>query len=205
MKYGTSGFTEAAPASTAEIRTHGPDGSCTVEQLLTGALVDTAGTAGDNVTASHITSDGVNYVTTLTLASVAATIGDNAALAGGALVFTFPDTGILVEAVYGSVGMTLTTGTPTTDTPEFGLGTTVASGANATLGAVAATAENIWGPFVADDVAGTAEVGATAPSLLIQVGGTRTVYFNYADTWADVDDTAATVSGTFKIHWKKLS
>ena len=205
MKYGTSGFTEGAPLPTAEIRTHNPDGACTVGQLLGGAMVSSPGTAGANVTAEHVSADGYNYTTTLTLDEVAATIGDNASLAGGALIFTFPAGEIHVRAASIDAAMTLTTGTPKTDTPELGLGTTQGSGANATLGDVAATAENICGPVVAADINGTASVSSKLTDLLIATGGAHTVYFNYADGWANVDNTDATISGTVTIHWTKLA
>lgn len=197
MKYGTSGFATPSTASDATIRTHDTDGQMVVS-------LSPGGTAGTGVTAVEYSADGKNFVTVLTLSGVAATIGDTAALAGGALIYTFPSTAIHVKAASINAGLTLTTGTPTTDTPELGLGTTQGSGVNATLGDVGAGAENIAGPFVADDIAGTAELGTTASNLVIEAAGTKTVYFNYADTWANVDDTAATIDGTVTISWTKL-
>lgn len=168
-----------------------------------GTTGENTGTAGTNCTAVEY-GNSHHHVTNLTLASVAYTIGDNAALADSALVYTFPAGHIVVHGVYSSVGLSLTTGTPTTDTPEVGLGTTAASGVNATLGAVAATAEDIAGPAVMDDIAGTAEVfgtGAATKPFEILPAAAHTVYLNIADTWADVDDTAATMSGTVNLVW----
>ena len=161
------------------------------------------GTAGTDVTAVE-RGDGLHHTTVLTLSGVAATIGDNASLAGGALIYTLPAGALIVHSATMSVGLTLTTGTPTTDTPELGLGTTVGSGANATLGDVDAAAENILGPAAADDIAGTAELLTASPALVIEAAGDHTVYFNYADAWADVDDTAGTLDGTVVIEWTLL-
>ena len=198
MRYGTEGFVTPTTASDAEIRTYNPDGVMVVSN-------SPGGTAGTGVTATEYSADGKNFVTKLVLSGVAATIGDNAALAGGALIYTFPTGPIAINSATINAGLTLTTGTPTTDTPELGLGTTQGSGVNATLGAVAATAENICGPVVAGDIAGTAAVSTLVPGLAVEAAAAHTVYFNYADTWADVDDTAATIDGTVYISWTKLA
>jgi hypothetical protein len=162
------------------------------------------GTPGTGVTAVEHSVDGVNYLSILTLDEVALTIGDNAALSGGALIYTFPAGSIVVRGVRRSLAMTLTTGTPKTDTPELGLGTTQGTGANATLGAVAATAEDVSGPQAMADINGTVAVLTDALNKVIESAGAHTVYLNHADTYADVDDTAATVSGTIAIQWSKL-
>lgn len=205
MKYGTSGFTPAAPAaSTTEIRTHNPEGAVTIAQLAQAIAVDNAGTAGTNVTAVEHSGNGKDFVTVLTLAGVAYTIGDNASLADGALIYTFPAGAIVVDAASISVGITLTTGTPTTDTPDIGLGTVIGSGAVAVLGGTA-TFEDILTGRAADDVAGTAEVGTVQTSLVIEAAAAHTVHLNIADAWADVTDTAATASGTVVLRWSLLA
>lgn len=164
------------------------------------------GTAGTNVTATEY-GDGYHHLTELTLSSVAYTIGDDASLCDSATVYTFPDGEIVVESVNIQVGLTLTTGMPTTDTPEFCLGTVAGSGANATCGAEAATLENLGITAVADDVAGTTEVltsiGPTADTagFVIADAAAHTVILNVCDAWADVDDTAATMSGSVYIRW----
>lgn len=161
------------------------------------------GTAGTNCTAVEY-GDGLNHTTIITMTGVAATIGDNASLAGGALIYTLPAGPIVVNGATMSVAMTLTTGTPKTDTPELGMGTTQGSGVNATLGDVGAGAENILGPAVANDINGTAELLTGAPGLKIETADAHTVYFNYADGWADVDNTAATLTGTVVLNWSLL-
>jgi len=163
----------------------------------------TVGTAGTGVTAVE---RGTNeyHTTILTCTGIAFTIGDTASLADGALIYTFPTGPIVVHASSMSVGLTLTTGTPTTDTPEIGLGTVIGSTAVATLGAGAATFEDIGGPFVMADVAGTAKVGTSSPGLTIETAAAHTVHLNIADAWANVDDTAATAAGTVTLVWSRV-
>ena len=176
------------------------------KNLADGTHEKNVGTAGVGVTAEEY-GNGFSHVTKLTLASVPITIGDTAALSMGSLVYTLPAGVCNITSAAASIGLTLTTGTPTTDTPEIALGTTIGSGANATIGAVDAAAENIAGPHVMDDIAGTAELidSTVAAGLYILAAGDHTIYLNFADTWANVDDTAATASGTIHIAWTFLS
>ena len=173
------------------------------EALSHVGVVGNAGTVGTNVTAVENGND-FNHNTVLTLSGVAITIGDNAALADGALIYTFPAGVIQINGVTASVGLSLTTGSPTTDTPEIGLGTVIGSGANATLGDVDAGAEDIAGPATMDDIDGTAEIFSNATPQIIAAAGVHKVHCNVADTWADVDDTAATLDGTVVINWSYL-
>ena len=170
-----------------------------------GTIGTNLGTVGTNVTASEH-GDERNHVTTLTLTNVAITIGDNAALGMGALIYTLPAGVIDLTAASGSLGLTLTTGTPTNDTPEIALGTVIATGAIVTIGAGSATMEDIAGPHAMDDIAGTAELidSTTAAGLYFLAADAHTIHVNFADTWANVDDTAATVSGTVNLAWTFL-
>ena len=176
------------------------------KNLADGTHTKNIGTAGVGVTAEEF-GNGYVHVTKLTLAGVPITIGDTAALSMGSLIYTLPAGVINITSAAASVGLTLTTGTPTTDTPEIAIGTTIGSGANATIGAVDAAAENIAGPHVMDDIAGTAELmdSTVAAGLFILAAADHTVYLNFADTWANVDDTAATADGTILISWTFLS
>lgn len=170
----------------------------------------TVGTAGTNVTAVEY-GDGVNHTTVLTLTSVAITIGDNASLGMGALIYTLPAGAQEVVSSYLSVGLTLA-GTPTTDTPEIGLGTTVASGVVSVLGGTAAF-ENISEGAAMADIAGTAKVqydepnaASPAPLYIATSGGlNHTIYLNFADGWANVDAVAATATGTVVLNWRTLA
>ena len=164
----------------------------------------TTGTVGTGVTAVEYSPDGLNFTTMLTLTALAITIGDTAALAGGNLIYTFPAGAIVVRGATISYGITLTTGTPTTDTPDVGLGTVIGSGANATLDAVGSTSEDIMTGQTAGDVAGTATLATVGTVLAIEAAGTKTVHINWADTWANVDNTAATGAGTIVLNWSHL-
>lgn len=165
------------------------------------AVVGAIGTGATSLV--EYSADGFNHVTIITLTAVAvAAIGDNENLAGGLLIYTLPAGAIIINNATMSVG--ITKAETTTDTPEVGLGTVIGSGANATLGAVGATCEDILGPAVADDTAGTAELLTKATALKIEAAGTKTVHFNFADGWADVTDESATVTGTVVLGWTRL-
>lgn len=179
----------------------------TIQRYQQGSSIVTninAGTAEANITAVE-RGDGFQHTTVLTLAGVAATIGDNVALGTGSLLYTFPAGEIIVDSAYISIGINLTTGTPTTDTPDAGLGTVVASGAVSVLSGTATFEDTITGQ-TATDVAGTATVVTALPtagiSLIIPAASAHTIYFNIADTWADVTDTAATLTGTAVLKWQ---
>jgi hypothetical protein len=161
------------------------------------------GTAGTGVTAVEY-GTGQEHITALTLTGVAYTIGDTASLADGALIYTFPAGALVVNMASISVGLTLTTGTPTTDTPDGGLGTVIGTGAVATLDGTA-TFENIMTGQTFNDVAGTAEVKTVQTTLVVEAADAHTVHLNFADAWADVTDTAATAAGTVWLGWTFLA
>ena len=196
------------------------DGSSTANSTVSvAAILDSGGdlrtasnvgTPGTNVTAVEY-GDGRLHTTVLTLSSIAYTIGDNAALAIGAAIYTFPAGAIAVDYAYISVALSATDAANQADTPEVGVGTTQGSGANATLGAVGAGAENIVEGVAVADANGTAKVvsdlpnGATETPLLIATGDSHIAYLNYADTWADGTDQSATASGTVVLKWTFLA
>lgn len=189
-----------------------------VDRLITGG--DTVGTVGASTVKAVEYGHGAEHLTVLTLTSFAVgTSGDNASLGFGALLYTFPAGIIMVErAGFINVGVTAAISV-TTDTPEVGLGTVVATGAIATLGAGAATMEDILEggdtSNIAPDVAGTATINSTKkPTVatgddgpkIIQAAAAHTVYFNMADGWADVTAAGAvTASGTVFMKWYKLT
>lgn len=51
------------------------------------------------------------------------------------------------------------------------------------------------------DIAGTATTVSADIDTVFEVAGARTVHVNFADTWADVTDTAATADGTIWLWW----
>ena len=145
-----------------------------------------------------------NHVTTLTLSSLGLTIGDTTSLADGVLIYTFPAGVIVVDSAYMSVAITLTTGTPTTDAPDVGLGTVIGVGAVSDL-STPSTFEDIMTGQTATDVGGTATVATVQTTKIIEVGDDRTVHFNIADAYTNVDDTAATASGTVVLKWAAMT
>ena len=181
----------------------------TSAQASSGTAATNAGTAGTGVTASEVSSDGVNFVTTLTVSVTdALTLGDNVALSDGYLVYTFPAGVINVTSAYMTMGVTAASTEIQSDTPDVGIGTTVGSGANATLDAVDAAAENILTGQTAADTNGTATVKTVSNQVLtIESGDDHTVYFNVADTWADDTgaDLTADIAGTITLTWIKVA
>ena len=147
----------------------------------------------------------------LTAALSVVTTPDAEALGDGVLAYTFPAGQIIVHEVYGDVGLDIDDNANDEDTPEVGLGTTQTTGAVATLGASAATDENIWGPNVATGcdviaVAADAIQVISSPNLIITGAGAHTVYFNVADTWANGAGTADLFvnAARFVIDWTLL-
>ena len=145
-----------------------------------------------------------NHVTTLTLSSLGLTIGDNGSLADGVLIYTFPAGVIIVDAAYMSVAITLTTGTPTSDAPDVGLGTVIGTGEVVNL-STPSTFEDILTGRAAADVNGTATVATVQTTKVIAVGDAHVVHFNIADAWADVTNSAATASGTVVLKWAAMT
>jgi len=182
-----------------------------------GAVIDNSGNIGDATTDVNVGTantgvtaveygDGHNHTTVLTISQTdALTVADNAALADGYLLYTFPAGAIAVNSA--TMSMAVTLAEDTTATPEVGLGTTEGSGANATLGAADAACENILGPATADDCAGTAELLTGVSALAIEAAGDHTVFFNVADTWADTagSDLTGDIAGTVVINWTLLA
>lgn len=165
------------------------------------------GTVGEATVVADERTVGDQHFTKLTLTDFAVgTSGDAAALALGALLYTLPAGAVLVEdaSVIGALTADISV---TTDTPEFGIGNVVGEGAVATLGEVDAGAENVAGPFVATNVAGDTDTdgGVTASFLLIPAADPHTLYFNVADTWANVTAAGAvTFTGVVTLRWRKI-
>lgn len=179
-----------------------PD-TVTIEQMRQ-LLNPNTGVAPAGVTAEEY-GDGYNHTTVLTIAMEdAINVADNAALADGALVYTFPAGAIIVTSAYLSAAIEVAEDT-TNSAAEAALGTVVAADANATIGASSATAEDLSGPADSITCDGVAEVVTMlATDVLIASGDAHTVFFNIASTWADTDgiDLTGDLSGTAVINWK---
>jgi hypothetical protein len=165
-----------------------------------------AGTAATNVTAVEY-GDDYQKTSVLTVSNaVLPAITGGAAESEGVLLYTLPAGACVVKQAYMTLAIQQQDGNITADTPEVGLGTTIGSGANATLGAVDAAAENIITAQVAADCDGAATVKTIADQVLVvETGGDHTIYFNVADTWAASGDTGALVSGTVVLHWQFIA
>lgn len=163
------------------------------------------GVASSAVTVKEYGS-AYSHTTVLTFTGSAAVLPDiagGANLGVGVLLYTFPAGAVRVSASKMSVAITQTDGNITADTPDIGLGTTIASGAVAVLGGTAAF-ENILTGQTAADCNGTATVKTVDTSLVIESSGAHTVYLNVADGWAASGDDAAILTGTVTIHWQYL-
>ena len=177
-------------------------GALSVASITTDANI---GEAGSGVTAVEY-GDGRIHQTVLTVSSNLGSIAGGAALGLGHLVYTLPAGAIVVESAYMSMALDEDDGHITNDTPDIGIGTTVASGENATLQAVGAAAENILTGQTANDCNGTAEVKTVADQVLvIEAGGDHTVYFNVADTWAASGENDCAIAGTIVLNWRFMA
>ena len=145
--------------------------------------------------------DAYQHTTVLTVSSTLPAIAGGAALSVGKLLYTFPAGAIIVDKAYMSIAITQSEANITADTPDVGLGTVIAAGANA-LVSDTGSAENILTGQTAGDCDGAATVKTVADQILvIEAAGAHTVYLNVADTWAADGDAAAAISGTVVIHW----
>jgi len=140
---------------------------------------DQAGVTTHTGFTSQTTGTPEGYKTVLTANYTLPAIAGGAALGVGRKCMSFPAGERIVTGSTYSMAIKQTQGNITADTPETGLGTTIASGANATLGAVTKTTQ-----------------------LVIATADSHDVYFNVADTWASSGDTGALISGTITIWWR---
>ncbi len=162
--------------------------------------ITSAGTAGTGVVATEY-GDGFSRVTKLELAGVLPDIVGGAAESEGLLVYTFPAGVIMVDAVHMDVSITQTEGFINTDTPEVGVGSTLAASASATLGA---TEDDYVAGLVAANCTGTKTDKSEASAVLLEVSDAHTIHFNAAATWAANGDAAAILGGDVWIAWRFL-
>lgn len=164
----------------------------------------THGAANTGATATEF-GNKYNRTTLLAVNTTLPAIAGGADLAIGKLLYTFPVGAIIVESAWMSLAITQTQGHITADTPDGGLGTTIASGAVNVLGGTAAF-ENIITGQTFNDCNGTAEVKTSIPTagapLVIEAAGAHTVYFNVADGWASSGDAAALLTGSVILNWR---
>jgi len=192
-------------ASAATFSHDGADGIINTGILMTQSHI---GTAGTNVLAVEI-GDGFNHTTILTLTNAdLGAIGGAGAAAIGALIYTFP-VGAHLHSVT-SASIAIQGDAPVqADTPELAIGSLIASGANATIGAVGATAEDYTVPLASitdcnGSVNGIAMQGAVAGLntgiSFNATGDTKAVNLNVADTWSGASTTLL-ATGTVTLQW----
>lgn len=167
------------------------------------------GTPNTGVYSAIEFGDGIHHQTELNInVTDAFTTGDNASLADGYLIYTFPAGPLIVNSAYMSLALTATV-EQKDDTPDIGLGTTIGTGVVATLDGTAGF-ENILTGATAADAEGTATVStdicnstAGTGGLIIQTGNPHIVHVNIADTWAN--DTSTDLScdlvGSVVLNW----
>lgn len=157
------------------------------------------GTVATGVTAVE-NGDAQHHKTTLTVSKALGNIPGGADLALGTLLYTLPAGVCNVKLTHMSVSVQQQDGNIDADTPDGGIGTTLANGVVAVLGGTAAF-ENMLTGQTFDDCDGTAELQTLATSLVVKAADNHTVYFNIADGWAASGDAGAVVAGTVIIEW----
>lgn len=154
--------------------------------------------------------DAVNHKTVLTLTDFAVGSATGAAALGfGSLIYTLPAGAQLSTILYMSVALTGTT-TIVADTPDFGVGSVIATGVVSVLGGTATFEDYLTGQTsgaISGSNVKTAMTGATAGIhtgiALNASGSTKTLFLNCADTWAGTGDVTAT--GTITLIWRMVS
>jgi hypothetical protein len=188
----------------------------------TGSKAAILNAGGDLVTASNVGvadsssvvaveyGDGFHHITVLTLtAHIVGTPGAGANLAFGSTLYTFPAGTHVHYTTYSNIG--LTAGTQQDDTPDVGVGSVVASGANATLNGTT-NEDYITGQTWASTLDGTAEIdgplGASAGVLtgisLNAAADSKKLILNAADGWHASITGNLTAAGTVIIVWDFL-
>src|SRR3990167_732289 len=167
--------------------------------------------ANSVITSTH--GDGFHHRSLITLTALSlGNSGNTAALATGGLVYTFPAGVIQVRGYHMSMGVTASDATHAAQADvEFGLGTTVASGAVSVLGGTAAFENIAIGDGALTAANGTATLKSGLPpvspfALTIAAAGNHTVYLNVAATWlTGAGVSALTATGTIVLDWVLLA
>jgi hypothetical protein len=143
-------------------------------------------------------------ITTIDIADLSLIVTTNASKGDGKLIYTFPAGKIVVKRTTLSIGVVGTAALNVADTPEIGVGTVVATGAIATLGAGAATMENLFDGTAISACDNTAYQGSQSLTLAIAAAGVHNVYLNIADGWAGID-AGMKATGRVIIEWAYMS
>lgn len=191
------------------------------EQVLTPNDTLTSGVTKSNATLPIVSSvieygaPGISYhETVIQTNSLVVNIPADAALGLGEHIATFPKGLIQPLGAYVKMTSLCPTGLSAT-AGEVGLGTTIASGAIATLGAGSAAMENIMeGTTISNHVAATTltskkfnapvaafDHGATQASILDGSSTAVKLHLNLASTWNQTSAENVTFSALIRVHW----
>jgi hypothetical protein len=123
----------------------------------------------------------------------------------GAKLYTLPAGACVIKSAYVSVGLEGSEALNVADTPDVGVGTTIADGAVAVLGGTPAF-ENILTGQTAADVAGTATVKTVSKdtAVVIEAASGHVIFLNIADTWAGAD-TGIKATGTIIVEFTHMA
>lgn len=163
------------------------------------------GVAATGVTATHYSSDGKNFVTKLTVAQTDAfTVADNAALADGSLLYTFPAGAYAVSSVKMDLAVTLAEDTAQA-AADLGLGSVVGSGAVAILSGTPTFEDYLTGQTPAD-CNGTSTLKTVSSTKVVEAADAHTLYANIAATWNDTAgaDLTGDLAGEVWFTWSLL-
>jgi|TARA_R110000751_G_scaffold115924_6_gene215513 hypothetical protein len=176
-----------------------PDASGTMHHSgATNLTAVKTGTAGTGVTAVHY-GDGVNNKVALTLTNLVITVGNSASLGVGSLIYTLPAGNISVTRAFCSIEIDDVS--KADDTPEFGIGTVIATGAVANLG-TPTTFENIMEGAAVADTNGTLYINDVTTLFNVLTGAAHTIHANWADAWGANADAVANVNGVIVLEYR---
>jgi hypothetical protein len=144
-----------------------------------------------------------NRVTTIDIADLVLITTTNANKGDGKLLYTLPAGNILITRASISLGIEGTAALNAADTPDVGLGTSVATGTIDVLSGTAAFENILTGQTWSAACAGVRQQASVAATLSVLAAGAHTVYLNIADGWAGVD-AGMKATGRVVIEWKYM-
>ena len=154
--------------------------------------------------AVHYGGEAGVWRTVVTANTAFGDIAGGANLGLGVKAISFPAGDVQVISTKMALALTASQAHVVADTPDLGIGTTVASGTVAVLGGTAAF-ENILTGQTATNCTGTVVSAFVNTQLVIPAANSHDVFVNVADGWAASGDDALGLSGTFTILWAKVA
>jgi len=172
-----------------------------IDTISLGLASTAKGVAGSGSSVVEF-GDGKNRTAVIDINTTLGAIAGGANLALGKLIYTLPAGALIIKSAYMSVAITQTQGFINADTPDIGLGTTIASGVQSLLSSTAAF-ENVLTGQTAANCTGTATVALVSNQILnVLSGGSHAVYLNLADGWAASGDAAALLVGSVTVQYQ---